>query len=151
MWETGEWPEEWTFSTFIPLHKKSDLKLCANYTTIALVSHASNILLYRKQLAKVEVAGTLSEVRQGCVIYPYMFNILAEMVIRETLDGFQGGLQTGDRMVTHLRYTDDFKAELQKLVDCLDCVSHKYSLLITVYKTKVMNGERRNSMPHSHS
>jgi len=45
IWETGEWPEEWTFSTFIPLPKKDDLKKCANYRTIALVSHASKILL----------------------------------------------------------------------------------------------------------
>jgi len=45
IWETGEWPEEWTFSTFIPLPKKGDLKRCANYKTIALVSHASKILL----------------------------------------------------------------------------------------------------------
>ena len=35
IWETGEWPEEWTFSTFIPLPKKGDLKQCANYRTIA--------------------------------------------------------------------------------------------------------------------
>ena len=45
IWETGEWPEEWTFSTFIPLPKKGDLKQCANYRTIAHVSHASKILL----------------------------------------------------------------------------------------------------------
>ena len=38
-------PEEWTFSTFIPLPKKGDLKQCENYRTIALVSHASKILL----------------------------------------------------------------------------------------------------------
>ena len=46
IWKTGEWPEEWTFSTFIPLPKKGDLKQCANYRTIALVSHASKILLW---------------------------------------------------------------------------------------------------------
>jgi len=58
--------------------------------------------LHRKQLAKDKVAGTLSEwfnvkkgVQQGCVLSPYLFNILAEMVMRETLDRFQGGLQTG--------------------------------------------------------
>jgi len=58
--------------------------------------------LYGKQLAEVKVAGTLSEwfcikkgVRQGCVLSPYFFNILPEMVMRETLDGFKGGLQIG--------------------------------------------------------
>jgi len=44
-WESGEWPEEWTFSTFIPLPKKGDIKQCDNYRTVALVSHASKILL----------------------------------------------------------------------------------------------------------
>ena len=47
--------------------------------------HLINLLakLYRKQLAKVTVAGTLSEwfrvkkgVRQGCDLSPYLFNIL---------------------------------------------------------------------------
>jgi len=70
--------------------------------------------LYRKQLAKVKV------------LSPYLFNILAEMVMRETLDGFQGGLQIGGRMITNLRYADDIillgsmEAELQELVDRLD-------------------------------
>jgi len=43
--ETGKWPEELTFSTFIQLPKKGDLKQCANYRKIALVSNASKILL----------------------------------------------------------------------------------------------------------
>jgi len=56
----------------------------------------------QEQFAKIKVSGTLSEwfrvkkeVRQGCVLSPCLFNILAEMVMRETLDGFQGALQTG--------------------------------------------------------
>ena len=89
--------------------------------------------LYRKQLAEVKVAGTLSEwfrvkkgVQHGCVLSPYLFNILAEMVMRKSLDGFQGGLQIGGRMITNLRYADDIillatsEAELQELVDRLD-------------------------------
>ena len=51
--------------------------------------------LYKKQLAKVKVAGTMSEwfrvkkgIRQGCVLSPYLLNILVEMVMRETLGGF---------------------------------------------------------------
>ena len=70
--------------------------------------------LYRKQLVKVKVAGTLSEwfpvkegVRQGRVLSPYLFNILAEMVMRETLGRFQRGLQIGGQMITNLRYADD--------------------------------------------
>jgi len=75
---------------------------------------------------------------------PYLFNILADMAMRETLDGFQGGLQITGRMIANLRYADDIilwatsEAELQELVDRLDRVSRKYSLLINVDKTKVM-------------
>ena len=54
IWETGEWPEEWTFSTFIPLPKEGDLKQCANYRRIALVSHASKIHL-RIILQRIQV------------------------------------------------------------------------------------------------
>jgi len=66
------------------------------------------------------------------------------MVMRETFDGFQGGLQIGGQMITNLRYADDIillatsEAELQELVNRLDRVSHKYSLLIKVDKAKVM-------------
>jgi len=64
--------------------------------------------------------------------------------MRETLNGFQGGLQIGGRIGTNFRYADDIillatsEAELQELVDRLDLVSSKYSLLINVDKTKVM-------------
>ena len=107
--------------------------------------------LYWKQLAKVKVAGTLSEwfpakkgVRQGCVLSPYLFDILAEMVMMETLDGFHGGLQIGGRMIANLRYADDIillatsEAELQELVDPIHRVGRRYSLLVHIDKTKVM-------------
>jgi len=64
--------------------------------------------------------------------------------MRETFDGFQGGLQIARGMITNLRYADDIillailGAKLQELVDRLDRVSRKYSLLINVDKTKVM-------------
>jgi len=66
------------------------------------------------------------------------------MVMRETLDGFQGGLQIGGQMVTNFRYADGHillatsEAELQEFVDHLNRVSREYSLLINVDKTKVM-------------
>ena len=64
--------------------------------------------------------------------------------MRETLDGFQGALQIGGRMITNLRDADDIillatsEAELQELVDRIDRVRRKYSLLINVDKTEVM-------------
>ena len=45
IWKTEKWPDDWTDSLFIPLPKKGDLKQCSNYRTIALVSHASKIIL----------------------------------------------------------------------------------------------------------
>jgi len=45
VWETGKWPDDWTQSTFVPLYKKGDPSVCANYKTISLTSHASKILL----------------------------------------------------------------------------------------------------------
>jgi len=63
--------------------------------------------------------------------------------MRETLDGFQGGLQIAGQMVTNLHYDDIIllatsEAELQELVDHLDRVSREYSLLINADKTKVI-------------
>jgi len=58
-------------------------------------------------------------------------------------------------MITNLRYVDDIillatsEAELHELVDRLDRVSRRYSLLINIDKTK--NGERRHSVSHIHS
>ena len=44
VWQTGNWPEDWTQSTFVPLFKKGDPTVCANYRTISLISHASKVL-----------------------------------------------------------------------------------------------------------
>ncbi|PZC71182.1 hypothetical protein B5X24_HaOG213934 [Helicoverpa armigera] len=46
IWKTGKWPKDWTESVFIPLHKKGSSKDCGNYRTLALISHASKILLH---------------------------------------------------------------------------------------------------------
>ena len=45
IWETKQWPKEWTQSLVIPLPKKGNLKQCQNYRTISLISHPSKILL----------------------------------------------------------------------------------------------------------
>ena len=34
VWNDGKWPEDWTESAFVPLYKKGDPAVCANYGTI---------------------------------------------------------------------------------------------------------------------
>ena len=45
IWKTQQWPQDWKRSAFIPLPKKSNAKECSNYDTIALISHASKVML----------------------------------------------------------------------------------------------------------
>ena len=45
IWKTQQWPQDWTRSVFIPLTKKGNPKECSNYRTIALISHASKVML----------------------------------------------------------------------------------------------------------
>ena len=45
IWITQQWPQDWKKSVFIPIPKKGNAKECSNYCTIALISHASKIML----------------------------------------------------------------------------------------------------------
>ena len=45
IWKTQQWPQDWERSVFIPIPKKSNAKECSNYCTIALISHASKVML----------------------------------------------------------------------------------------------------------
>ena len=45
MWKTQQWPQDWKRSVFIPIPKKGNPKECSNYHTIALISHASKVML----------------------------------------------------------------------------------------------------------
>ena len=45
IWKTQQWPQDWKRSVFIPIPKKGNAKECPNYHTIALISHASKVML----------------------------------------------------------------------------------------------------------
>ncbi|CAF3894089.1 unnamed protein product, partial [Rotaria magnacalcarata] len=45
IWKTQQWPKDWKRSIYIPIPKKGSAKECSNYRTIALISHASKIML----------------------------------------------------------------------------------------------------------
>ena len=43
--KTQQWPQDWKRAVFIPIPKKGNVKKCSNYSTIALISHASKVML----------------------------------------------------------------------------------------------------------
>ena len=45
IWKTHQWSQDWKRSVFIPIPKKGNAKECSNYHRIALISHASKIML----------------------------------------------------------------------------------------------------------
>ena len=45
IWKTQQWPQDWKWSVFIPILKKSHAKESSNYLKIALISQASKAIL----------------------------------------------------------------------------------------------------------
>ena len=45
IWKTQQWTQDWKRSVLIPNPKKGNAKECSNYHTIALISHASKVML----------------------------------------------------------------------------------------------------------
>ena len=45
IWKTQQWPQDWKKSVFIPIPNKSNAKECSEYHRIALISHASKVML----------------------------------------------------------------------------------------------------------
>ena len=43
--ETQQWPQDWKRSVFTPIPKKGNAKEFSDYHTVALISHASKIML----------------------------------------------------------------------------------------------------------
>ena len=43
--KTQQWPQNWKRTVFIPIPKKGNAKECSNYCIIALISHASKVML----------------------------------------------------------------------------------------------------------
>ena len=66
IWKTQQWPQDLKRSVFIPIPKKGNAKECSKYHTIALISHASKVMLKILQ-AKLQqyVSHELPDVQAG--------------------------------------------------------------------------------------
>ena len=110
IWKTQQWPQDWKKSVFIPIPKKCDAKECSNYRTIALISHASNVMLKILQ-ARLQL---------------YMNHELPDVQA-----GFRKGRGTRDQIANTLWITEKAR-EFQKniyfcfidYVKAFDCVDH---------------------------
>ena len=70
IWKTLQWPQDWKRSGFIPVLKKGNVKECSNYCTIALISHASKVMLKilqarLQQYVNRELPGVQAGFRKG--------------------------------------------------------------------------------------
>ena len=64
--EKQQWPQNWERSVFIPIPKKGNARECSDYHTIALISHASKVMLkiFQARLQQY-VNHELSDVQAG--------------------------------------------------------------------------------------
>ena len=103
------------------------------------------------QEAVVRIAGGESDsgiigrgVRQGCPLYPLLFSIYAEMMMKETLENVEEGIRVGGELIKDVKYADDqgmvanTEAGLQSLMDSLNTTAKHYDMKINIKKTKAM-------------
>ena len=111
IWKTWQWPQDWKRSVFIPIPKKGNAKECSNYRTIALILHASKLMLKILQ----------ARLKQ------YMNRKLPDIQA-----GFKKGRRSRDQ-IANIRWIMEKAREFQKnnyfcFIDCtnaFDCVDHK--------------------------
>ena len=112
IWKTQQWPRNWKRSVFTPIPKKGNAKECSNYHIIALISHASKIMLKILQARLQQyVNWELTDVQTG----------------------FRKGRGTRDQ-IANIHWVIEIAREFQKniyfcFIDCtkaFDCVDHNH-------------------------
>jgi hypothetical protein len=89
-------------------------------------------------------------VRKGCCLYPILFNLYSEYLIRETLEGF-ADFKIGEKLIRTVKYADDLvllvreEKVLQGMVDRLIEIGRRYGMEMNVEKTKIMRISRQPS------
>ena len=111
--------------------------------------------LYMNQKTVVKIQQEFSEegeigrgVRQGCCMSPLLFNIYAEAMMAEAMEGVEEGIKIGGKRLQDVRFADDqgmianTEAGLQKIMNALNSTAVKYDMKINIKKTKVMRVSR---------
>ena len=84
-------------------------------------------------------------VHQGCIMSPYLFNLYAVYIMRNTgLEETQAGIKIAGRNINNLRYADDTtlmaesEEELKSLLMKVKEENEKFALKLNIQKTKIM-------------
>ena len=114
IWKTQQWPQDWKRSVIIPIPKKGNAKERSNYCTIALISHASKVML------KILQAFIYS-------LQQYMNHELSDVQA-----GFRKGRGTRDQIANINWIIEKARAFQRNIYFCFidyakafDCVDHK--------------------------
>ena len=82
---------------------------------------------------------------QGCILSPYLFNLYAEYIMRNSvLEEAQAGIKIARRNINNLRYGDDTtlmaesEEELKSLLMKVKVESEKVGLKLNIQQTKLM-------------
>ena len=110
IWKTQQWPQDWKRSIFIPVPKKGNAPKGSNYRTIALIPHASKVMLKILQAR----------------LQQYMNCELPDVQV-----GFRKGRGTRDQIANILRIIEKARAFQKNIYFCFidyakafDCVDH---------------------------
>ena len=107
--KTQQWPQGWKRSVFIPIPKKGNAKECSNYRTIALISHASKVMLKILQAR----------------LQQYMNHELPDVQA-----GFRKGRGTRDQ-IANIRWIMEKAREFQKIISSLLTMPKPLTVWIT--------------------
>ena len=84
-------------------------------------------------------------VHQGCILSPYLCNLYAEYILRNTeLEEAQAGIKIAGRNISNIRYADDTtlmaesEEEVKSLLMKVKEESEKVGLKLNIQKTKIM-------------
>ena len=83
-------------------------------------------------------------VRQGCVLFPKLFNIYGEHIIRKAPEHWTVSISSGERRISDLRYADDTtltapnEKEMVELVNLVKMANENLELSTNPSKMKVM-------------
>ena len=113
----------------------------------------ANLNLNQKSVVKVmleysEDSDIGRGVRQGCCISPMLFNIYAEAMMTEAMEGIEEGIKVGGKLIQDVRFADDqgmiasTEKGLQKIMDKLNATAENFGMKINTKKTKVMKVSR---------